>query len=738
MGVVLNWTSVYTPVLGSSIDSFPTVADGVHDVLASHVNSLATSLVAVETLQQSLAATVSGLDSSRIEDGDGDTFVDTDLAGGDSDIVTITATNGVTVNASVIRGVASTVTLRGSQNLNIHSGNSVQAADDTNGSNIQIVANDGGLENISNGGSGGGVYLYAGVGGAGALAGQGGPIALSAGAGGSGSAPAGGGTVDIFSGNAGTDTTGSSVNNGGGITIRAGSGSDSEFMACGTGGSVLITAGQGGYGGATDFVGNGGNITIEGGAAGTNDAGRTGNGGGVTISGASASFEGNGGSIQISAGNAGGSVGVDGPGTAGDVTIQGGTGAPAAVISAGTAGGAVSVIGGTGGAGAGSAPPGFGGVVNIRGGDAGTVLSAGAPDGGSVNIQGGFGEGFSGLGGTVSIDGGAANGGAGNYGNVQIGALETTENVTVLAQTTTTVTTPTLLITDSGSSTEVTIEGTQQITMPAGAAAGGLVIVGDATSTQNGLTVLAGAGGSGGIVLDTSADVTVGLRVTESFNPNEVELTVFGLQGGPSVGAGNAFEIGTVNGATATSAREVILRGGAGGAGTGVAAGGDGASVAITAGAGGSDGGAGAGTPGDITFNARSSGAIPFNAAGATTLTGFTATSIVGALNELKLPPVVLETGIARTLTTDVSGTTIGCQNAGTITITVPSRAAGTEITLVQTDAGQVVLSASGVTFVFDDATWATPPASAAYGCAMVLRWLSTTVVLVVGELAPI
>jgi len=376
---------------------------------------------------------------SRIEDGDGDTFVDTDLAGGDSDIVTIAAANGVNINtSSPVSGIAPTFIFQGSEALTINSGSGVQAADDINGSNIQIVANDGGLQNVSNGGSGGGVYLYAGAGGNGNLAGQGGPVVLSSGDGGDdggAGSPAGGGNVDIFSGSAGNDLSGSSVNTGGLITIAAGSGSGSEFLPCGTGGSVIIVAGQGGYGFTSNFVGNGGTVTIEGGAPGTNDGGRTGNGGSVIINGASAASEGNGGNVQISAGNAGGSAGVDGPGTAGEVSIQGGTGAPAVVVSAGTAGGTVSIIGGTGGAGAGSAPPGFGGVVNIRGGDAGNVLSAGAPDGGNVAIVGGFGQGFSGLGGTIAIDGGDANGGAGNYGNVQIGALETTQNIILLAQT---------------------------------------------------------------------------------------------------------------------------------------------------------------------------------------------------------------------------------------------------------------------------------------------------------------
>ena len=44
MGIILNWSSVYP----ASIDSFPSVTDNVHDVMASQVNALATSLVEVE------------------------------------------------------------------------------------------------------------------------------------------------------------------------------------------------------------------------------------------------------------------------------------------------------------------------------------------------------------------------------------------------------------------------------------------------------------------------------------------------------------------------------------------------------------------------------------------------------------------------------------------------------------------------------------------------------------------
>lgn len=45
---ILNWTSNYP----SSIDSFPTLSDNVHSVMASHVNSLAASVIELETIQE--------------------------------------------------------------------------------------------------------------------------------------------------------------------------------------------------------------------------------------------------------------------------------------------------------------------------------------------------------------------------------------------------------------------------------------------------------------------------------------------------------------------------------------------------------------------------------------------------------------------------------------------------------------------------------------------------------------
>lgn len=50
MGVILNWASTY-PAGGidDTVTNFPTVVDGTHDVLASHVNSLAAAVIELET-----------------------------------------------------------------------------------------------------------------------------------------------------------------------------------------------------------------------------------------------------------------------------------------------------------------------------------------------------------------------------------------------------------------------------------------------------------------------------------------------------------------------------------------------------------------------------------------------------------------------------------------------------------------------------------------------------------------
>lgn len=48
MGVVLSWASTYPSTKDTIATNFPEVTDGTHDVMASHVNSLASAVVEVQ------------------------------------------------------------------------------------------------------------------------------------------------------------------------------------------------------------------------------------------------------------------------------------------------------------------------------------------------------------------------------------------------------------------------------------------------------------------------------------------------------------------------------------------------------------------------------------------------------------------------------------------------------------------------------------------------------------------
>jgi len=59
MGVILNWSTGYsgTPAsVDDAVVNFPTLSDGTHDVLASHVNELALAVIQLETIQSTLSA----------------------------------------------------------------------------------------------------------------------------------------------------------------------------------------------------------------------------------------------------------------------------------------------------------------------------------------------------------------------------------------------------------------------------------------------------------------------------------------------------------------------------------------------------------------------------------------------------------------------------------------------------------------------------------------------------------
>lgn len=128
---------------------------------------------------------------------------------------------------------------------------------------------------------------------------------------------------------------------------------------------------------------------------------------------------------------------------------------------------------------------------------------------------------------------------------------------------------------------------------------------------------------TGGSDIELSAGdelTSAAVGATDNGNPT----TIRGGPGGATSGNGGAVAL--VGGTPVEGDGGNVTLTGANGVGTNQ----DGGDVILAAGS-----ATGSGTPGDITFAARGSGAIPFNEAGNTTLSGFTATSIVGALNEL-------------------------------------------------------------------------------------------------------
>lgn len=195
------------------------------------------------------------------------------------------------------------------------------------------------------------------TGGTAASGGAGGQVTI-AGAGGSGVGAGGaGGNATMNGGNANGDNT--QNNNGGAISLQAGTSKGSA-----TGGTATLNSGTGGTGTGTAGA-TGGTTNVNGG---------TGGAGSVT--------SGNGGGATLKAGSGGGGVG-------------GGTG------------GATSVTGGTGGTGSGSG--GNGGAVSVTGGSAASSASAA---GGAVTVAGagGSGTGAGGAGGSVTLTGGSAGG----------------------------------------------------------------------------------------------------------------------------------------------------------------------------------------------------------------------------------------------------------------------------------------------------------------------------------------
>lgn len=152
-------------------------------------------------------------------------------------------------------------------------------------------------------------------------------------------------------------------------------------------------------------------------------------------------------------------------------------------------------------------------------------------------------------------------------------------------------------------------------------------IAGIAPSPPSGSQDLASVLAVGNITDGTDIELSAGDELTSAAvgaTANGNTTTIRGGPGGSSSGNGGAVAL--IGGTPVEGDGGNVTLTGANGVGTNQ----DGGDVILAAGS-----ATGSGAPGDITFAARGSGAIPFNESGNTTLSGFTATSIVGALNEL-------------------------------------------------------------------------------------------------------
>lgn len=621
----------------------------------------------------------------RIQDADNDTYVDTDLAGGDSDTVTIAAPDHVDLVTPELRAQAATFYLLASETFYIQSGNGIAPAEI--GRPLLLIAGNGTADDgVFGGGGGGNLSLTAGNGGAATTlgGGSGGTLSNVAGEGGwgNGTAPGGqGGTASLVGGVGGYDNLSSGgPGPGGDAIVRGGEGGFSDSSVVVAGGNVTFRGGSGSSSTVATHGGDGGSATIQGGSPGFGTLGE-GDGGNVVIRGGHSSVEGNGGLVTITGGSGGDAAGGTGPGTPGGISITGGTGGAADGSNPGSAGSSVLVQAGTGGSGSGSQIPGVGGTLELRGGDGGLVLSPGAPAGGNVLIQGGAGGGFSGVSGSVVIEAGP---GPAN-GNITLGAAGTTDGISLEAQVNITfdangATAPIPfndgVDTDLVGFTSTSIIGAlNELKASPGISDHGLLSgLADDDHTQY-LLVNGTRNMSGRLVLIDGTAATPAIAFASNTNTgfyrsavNTIDISLAGVQRGSITASLVSFD-GAVQ-----SASNASFRGTNGGSGTptftftsdtdtgvyhynfdvvGIACGGNASyrfangtltfnsnqlltttgTLSLTStGAMSLDAGAT-----DITFDARSMSApITLNQSGNTDLVGFTATSIVGALNELK------------------------------------------------------------------------------------------------------
>lgn len=254
---------------------------------------------------------------SRIEDGDGDTFVETDAGGSDGDQIDIEA--NAMVYTQHIAAFNTAFTVQGApfgaplvliQTNDFSSGDPLLTLDDTTNSG------QGGLRVTGDGDvtitpfaitgtatafdnpltiataleSGRALDVAGGSGGfasGGAPGGAGADLTITAGQGGQGGFGAGeaagdGGSVSITAGAAGLSTD-FGAGSAGGVTVSGGAGGDADALPSvgTTGGSVDMQPGQGGAGTATQASGGGGTLFLRGGDPGVDGGGGSGNYGNI-------------------------------------------------------------------------------------------------------------------------------------------------------------------------------------------------------------------------------------------------------------------------------------------------------------------------------------------------------------------------------------------------------------------------------------------------------------------------
>jgi hypothetical protein len=132
-------------------------------------------------------------------------------------------------------------------------------------------------------------------------------------------------------------------------------------------------------------------------------------------------------------------------------------------------------------------------------------------------------------------------------------------------------------------------------------AGAGRLITGTMGPSTTGDAVEVTVDGDGRGVLLNMDNAGVGVEVVNNSVGDGVKLSEVGVTG---YGGNVELHVSTDAGASTVAARDIKIQGGAGGAGTGGAASGDGADITITAGSAGADGGAGRGAAGKVVINA--------------------------------------------------------------------------------------------------------------------------------------